>query len=283
MIITEPGIYTIPAADYHADPCPTPSLSASIATRLCLASPLHAWHAHPRLNPAAVEAESEAFDLGTAAHALLLQHQKDVVIIQAENYRTSAARDARDQARAAGQIPLLARVWADVLEMATAARAQLDAHTDGGAAMFTDGEPEQTLIWQEDGLWCRARLDWLRLGAIDDYKSTSASANPETWSRTLFAHGFDLQAAWYLRGLRALTGIDAIFRFAVQETSPPYALSVVGLGPDALLLGEKKCLYALEVWRECLATDHWPGYPTRTAWATLPAWEEARWLEKELR
>ena len=277
------GIYDMPAATYHADPCEAPSLSASIATRICLASPLHAFHAHPRLNPAAVDEESDAFDLGTAAHALLLQHNRDVVIIQADNWRTKDAREARDHARAAGQIPLLARVWADVLEMATTAREQLDAHTDGGAAMFLDGQAEQTLIWREDDLWCRARLDWLRPGAIDDYKSTSASANPDTWSRTLFSHGFDLQAAWYLRGLRALTGIDAIFRFAVQETSPPYALSVVGLGPDALLLAEKKCLYALEVWRAGLATGDWPGYPTRTAWATLPAWEEARWLEKELR
>ena len=66
----------------------------------------------------------------------------------------------------------------------------------------------------------------------------------------MFQAGFDLQAAWYLRGLRQLTGLDdALFRFAVQETYPPYALSVIALGPDALMLAEKKCLYALEVWR----------------------------------
>jgi hypothetical protein len=141
--------------------------------------------------------------------------------------------------------------------------------------MFTAGKPEQTLIWREDDVWCRARLDWLRPGAIDDYKTTGASANPDTWSRSLFFSGFDIQVAWYLRGLKALTREDATFRFAVQETSPPYVLSVVGLGPDAMVLAEKKCLYALEVWRASLTSDEWRGYPRRTCWATLPMAHEA--------
>jgi hypothetical protein len=175
--------------------------------------------------------------------------------------------------------------------MVAAARAQLDRHRDGGAAMFTIGKPEQTLVWIEQltgdptaDVWCRARLDWLRPGAIDDYKTTSATANPETWTRTMFQAGFDLQAAWYLRGLRQLTGLDdALFRFAVQETYPPYALSVIGLGPDAMMLAEKKCLYALEVWRASRTSGDWVGYPRRTCFASLPMAHEAWWLEKECR
>src|SRR5215831_5713580 len=45
-----PGVYAMPAAQYHADPCPTPSLSASIIKLICLDSPAHAWTAHPKLN-----------------------------------------------------------------------------------------------------------------------------------------------------------------------------------------------------------------------------------------
>lgn len=289
----ETGIYTISAAQYHADPCVEPSLSSSIAKMLCLSSPLHAWYEHPRLSPAPIEDDCEAFDIGTAAHALLLEQRDQVVIIDAPDWRTKDAKALRDQARAAGAIPLLKKKYADVQAMAIAAREQLAKHTDGGADMFTAGRPEQTLIWKEGDVWCRARLDWIRRGAVDDYKSTSASANPETWSRTLFGAGFDIQAAWYLRGVRAIAaqdhvfdsviGADATFRFAVQETFPPYALSVIGLGPDALLLAEKKCLYALEVWRASLAANKWDGYPRRTCWASLPMAHEAWWLEKEMR
>ena len=288
-MISQPGIYTILAADYHADPCPEPSLSCSLAKMLCASSPLHAFYAHPRLNPQAVEENGNHFNLGTAAHALLLEGRDAMAIIDAPDWRTKAAKEQRDAARAAGQTPLLAHVAQDVVAMVGALRDHLHLHTDGGALMFTDGEPEQTLIWCEDDVWCRARLDWLRSdrSRIDDYKTTSASANPEMWARTMFGAGFDLQAAWYLRGLRAVSGdpLDdpAAFRFAVQETSPPYAVSVIALNPDAMFLAEKKCLYAIEQFREALASGDWRGYPRRTAYATLPAWEEARWLEKELR
>jgi hypothetical protein len=282
-MITAPGIYDLPAAAYHADPCPEPSLSSSIVKRLCLASPLHAWYDHPRLNPAPVPNHSDRFDLGTAAHALLLEGTAAAIdAIDAKDWRTKAAQEQRDAAYAAGRVPLLARHWADVQAMVACARAQLAVHADGGAAMFTDGTPEQTIVWRDDDVWCRARLDWRRPGAIDDYK-TAESANPEDWTRAMFRWGADIQVAWYLRGVAAVTGEDATFRFAVQETDPPYALSVIGLGPDALMLAEKKCLYALEQWREARERNDWVGYPRRTCYATLPMAHEAWWLEKELR
>jgi len=291
-VIDAPGIYEMPAAVYHGDPCPEPSLSSSIAKLLCMSSPAHARHAHPRLNVEAVEEEAEHFDIGTAAHAVLLEGVHAVEVIDAPDWRTKAAREARDAARAAGKTPLLAHVWADVQAMVAAARDQLCRHSDGGAEMFTAGQPERTAIWQEEGIWCRARLDWLRPvavnrftppWAIDDYKSTSRSANPDDWTRTLFSAGVDVQVAWYLRGVKAVTGQDATFRFAVQETYPPYALSVIALGPEALTIAEKKCIYALDAWRACLADGVWPTYARRTCYAALPAWHEAWWLERELR
>jgi hypothetical protein len=282
MTIDRPGIYTISAADYHRDPCIEPSLSSSIAKKICLESARHAQHDHPRLNPDAAHENGEHFDIGTAAHALLLEGAGPIAIIDAPDWRTKAAKEARDVAYAAGLTPLLAGRWADVQALVAAARVQLAQHTDGGAEMFLDGQPEQTLVWLEGDVWCRARVDWLRPGAIDDFK-TAESAEPDRWARQMFAYGFDLQAAWYLRGLKALTGIDGVFRFAVIEREPPHVLSVVGLSPSSMTIGEKKVLYALDVWQRCLKAGQWPGYPTRTCWIDLPAWEEARWLEKEMR
>jgi len=278
-----PGVYRIPAALHHADPCPEPSLSASIIKLICLESPAHAWAAHPRLNPNFQRENGEHFDIGTAAHAVLLEGEAAVQIIDAPDWRTNAAKSQREIARIDGRIPLLAKTWTDVQAMVKTARVQLGKHNrDGGWLMFTDGEPERTLIWQEDGIWCRARLDWLRPGAIDDFKTTGASANPDTWTRAMFNAGTDIQVAWYLRGYKAVSGEDVMFRFAVQENYPPYALAVIGLGPDALVLAEKKVLYALEVWARCLKKRDWFGYPRRTCYATLPQWHEAWWLEKEL-
>ena len=284
-LILEPGVYSMPMAEYLADPCVEPSLSASIAHILLTKSPRHAWTAHPRLNPDYVPNSDDAFDLGTAAHAYLLEGGGAFTLIPFPDYRTKASRDLREAARAAGRLPLLAEKWTDVQGMATAASQQLAAHP--APAPFVDGDPEQVLVWREGATWCRARLDWLHHSrrAFDDYKTTSGSAHPDVWTRgPLFQHGFDLQAAFYRRGLEVVCGRLAEPRFVVQETAPPYALSVIGLGPDVLTLAEKKRLRALELWEACReAGGLWPAYPPQTCYAVLPPWEEARWMEREER
>lgn len=279
-------ILDVPADQYHADNLGNeqPSLSASIAHILCTRSPLHAWTAHPRLNPEFRRVEEQKFDRGTAAHALMLQGQKIVSVIDAEDWRTKAAKEARDEARADGRIPLLAAQWEEVQAMVRAISQQLASH-EARPALFTEGKPEQTLTWVEDGVTCRARLDWLRddLTFIDDLKTTSRSAHPEAYSRALFNVGGDIQAAYYLRGLTHSTGaFDARFRWVVCECQPPYALSVSTPGPGVLMLANRKIDHAIEVWKRCLESGAWPAYDKRVATAELPPWEEARWLEREV-
>jgi hypothetical protein len=279
------GVLTLPADEYHADPCEQPSLSASIAHVICSQSPAHARAAHPKLNPDRVREESERFDVGNAAHTILLEGVDRLAVIDFPDWRTTAAKEARDQARADGRIPLLAKVLVEVDAMVGAVLEQLDAHS-ATPALFKAGTPEQTLVWEEPGgVICRARLDWLRddRKTVDDLKTTSRSASPEAYSRALFGVGGDVQAAFYIRGVQELTGETPEFRWCIVETSPPYALSVVAPDPAVLTIGRKKVEFAIELWRRCLATNVWPAYSNEVAYAELPPWEEARWLEKELR
>lgn len=283
--MTAPIFAPISAADYHADAvADTPSLSSSIAHILCTQSPAHARTAHPRLNPDYQRKTRDVFDLGTAVHAMFLEGDSVAVVVDAPDWKTKAAQEAREEARANGQVAMLAKDLSRVTEMVSALHRQLGEHS-ASPPLFEDGKPEQTLVWNEGDVVCRARLDWLRddFAAIDDLKTTSKSASPEAYSRALFSIGGDVQAAFYLRGLEAATGDPgrASFRWVVIETTPPYALSVVAPGQDVLTVGRKKVDYAIELWRKCLADDHWPGYPTDIAYAELPAWSEAQWLAKE--
>ncbi len=279
------GIQTISAEAYHSDPCEQPSLTASIAHLICSASPLHAWHAHPRLNPNFKRQEEERFDIGTACHALLLEGNSGIALINAPDWRKKEARDERDAARAEGKLPILSKHWADIRAMVAAAGPQLDA-LKVDPPLFKDGKPEQSLFWEEDGVQCRARLDWLRddFATVDDLKSTRGSANPAAWTRrTLYEIGADIQAVFYLRGLKAITGESAEFRFCVVETTAPYALVPVTLDYATVVLAERKVDYALATWKRCLETDTWPGYSEQVCVAELPGWEQERWLEKETR
>ncbi len=270
---------------YHSDPVgKIPSLSASIAHILCSRSPAHARAAHPKLNPDFVAEEKEHYDIGTAAHALLLEGEDVVEVVEADSWRTNAAKEQRDAAYAEGRVPLLTHKWEEVKRMLAATREQL-ARIEDQPPLFEDGTPEVTLVWKEkDGIVCRARLDWLRADrrAIDDFKTTDRNADPETWSRSLYGMGWDVKSEFYRRGLRAIEGLDDVeFRFAVQEIKAPYALSVIALSPGARWLAEAKVDYALAVWKRCLDSGEWPGYPSRIAYAELPPWEEERWLLRE--
>lgn len=279
------GVYAFTAEEYHADVIDEqPSLSSSIAHLLWEKSPRHAWTAHPRLNPEFKRTEQSSFDIGTAAHAMLVERKpaEDVVeIVYFPDWRTNAAKEAREEARAVGKIALLEHQMDDVFAMTAATVAQLE-RIEVEPGLFLDGKPEQTLVWQDGGVPCRARLDWLRddYATIDDFKTTAGSASHTFWPRTLFTIGADVQAAFYVRGCRELFGFTPTMRYVVQEIYPPYALSVFELAPAVLDVATAKVQYAIRAWRRCIENDEWPAYRPRVATVELPPWEDTRAAEK---
>ncbi|NIA70741.1 hypothetical protein HBA54_19255 [Pelagibius litoralis] len=284
-IIDRAGLFDISEATYHADPVKVPSLSSSIGKKLINQSPRHAFDAHPRLNPDHQVENRTIYDLGSAAHKIMLGKGAELVVIDAADYKTKAAKEARDDAYAAGNTPLLPHQYENALAMVKVGRQQLDAHEDASVA-FTDGKPEVMMVWQEGDVWCRALLDWLpNTGRVfHDYKTTAMSANPETYGRTLFNLGFDFQSAFYRRGIRAVMGIaDPIFEFVVQENTAPHALSVVGLPPAALDEAEIDVQRAIDLWNTCLSNDCWPGYSRRTYYVDPPGYLMAQRLDREAR
>src|SRR5882724_13097827 len=153
-----PGIFNLTAEQYHADPAPTASLSNSIANILLDQSPLHAWLAHPRLNPAYTREVNTRFDLGSAAHLMLLERREDKIVrVQAKDWRTNAAKEARAAAQANGQYAVLEEQYGDIVSMCTAAQDYLLTTELGD--MLATGEPERTVMWQEGPLWYRSRPD----------------------------------------------------------------------------------------------------------------------------
>src|SRR3982750_4336367 len=99
------------------------------------------------------EAKTE-FDIGVAAHLAVLEpgHQADsIVVIEAGDYRSSKAREARDAARAEGKVPLLPYQ----LDIVQAIAGSIRAHPIAAPA-FKEGNAEVTLTWvePETGIAC---------------------------------------------------------------------------------------------------------------------------------
>ncbi len=268
-----PGIYNLTAEQYHADPCPTASLSSSIAKVLTTQSPLHAWYQHPRLNPNFQPDYESRFEIGTAMHAILLERRSDaIVVIDAPDWRTKAAKEARDAARANGQTPVLASQFAKMARMDTSARAFMD--TTELAGMLNTGIAEQTVLWKEQDNWCRCRPDLMSADKhiILDYKTTE-SAEPETFIRQIGRMSYDLQAEWYVRGVASAYGKEPVFVFLAQEISEPYACSLIALANTYRTVGQSKVTRALTIWASCTSSNEWPAYSTNIAYAEPTPWQ----------
>ena len=270
-MITHSGIYTIPLSEYIADPAPVPSLNAGVAQIILEQSPKHAWMAHPRLGNAGRDESSRA-DLGTIAHGLLLEDDKSrVVVIQADDWRTKAAKEQRDEARAAGKVPILEKDMAIVTKMVEVAD-----HVLMGSALcndWLDAMPEQTLIWNEGATWFRSRPDKLtKDGKVYwDYK-TSANAHPAAFVKTAINNGYDLQAALGRRGVAAVLGVQPTVIFVVQEIESPFAVSLVSLSPQFMEIANNRLELARYKWDQCHAKKEWPGYPDRVAYVDPPGY-----------
>ncbi len=273
--ITEPGVYNLTAQEYHADPVANGSLSSTEARLLMPPS----CPAKFRYTVEHGRPPKREFDLGHAAHAEILGAGAELVVVDADSWRTNAAKQKQADAYAAGKTPIRADDYVMVQEMAAAVR----AHPYASVLLSPEYMvPEQTLVWrdEETGIWCRAMLDGLPRPApqrmiVPDYK-TAKAANRAALSKALYEYGYNCQADWYLAGVRAL-GLDPdpAFVFVVQEKTPPYLINV--FQPDALSLeiAARRNRKARHLFAECMATDTWPGYEDEVFSVGLPGWAVA--------
>lgn len=252
----EPGIHDISTDAYHD----LPALSASGAWTIVQDCVMKFWHDSP-FNPDYKPERSRAFDIGTAAHLALLEPNHfaaRAVIIDAPDYRTKAAQQQRDEAYNLGKTPLLVHQVEDVM----AIRKSVLAHPIAAAA-FTDGKPEQSVLWTDPatGLPCKARPDWIRNGRayIVDLK-TASSANPYTFPGNAYRLGYPLRAAWYIDGYERVTGERLNYWFVAVEKKPPYLVSVFHYDDQALEWGRLIARQALAIFARAIERDECPGY-----------------------
>lgn len=265
----------MPPDVYHSDPAPGGSLS-STGARMLLAPSCPAkyrWYADHGRPP------KKEFDHGHAAHGVVLGVGEPVVVVDADSWRTKAAKEQAAEARTAGAVPLLVADWQTVLAMAAALR----AHPIAGPLLAPGtGRPELSLFWHdpEFDVQRRARLDWVKGRIVVDYKSCRSAA-PDDCARSMADYGYGMQGDWYKAAAQALGVVDddAAFMLVFQEKTPPYLVSVCEPDADALAAGRDLNRRALDTFARCQASGVWPGYAVgagstddRIVPLSLPRW-----------
>jgi hypothetical protein len=244
----KPGIYSgISNADYHRNP----ALGSTSLKTLATKTPAHYQYdrTHPKF--------SDAFTLGTAAHSLILEDDtSSIEIVEADNWLTKAAKEAKAGALAAGRQPLLSKEWAQVKAMRDAVMAHKQARE-----LFIGHKAEESVFWKEDALTLKCRPDAWKPGQLVDLKTT-VNADPREFGKTAHNFGYHQSAAHYIDGVKAATGEELPFTFVLVEKTAPYLVSVVELDWEAIELGRALNDRAKRIFRECVTTNNWPGYPT---------------------
>lgn len=245
--LTAPGIYDgISNRDYHANPALGSTSLKTLATR----TPAHyMWdQEHPK--------NSDAFTLGTAAHSVILEGDYTrIAVVDADNWLTKAAKEAKAAALADGMQPLLKKEMEQVLAMHRAVM----AHPVAGP-LFINHRAEASVFWDEDGLNLKCRPDAWHPDKLVDLKTT-INADPREFGKTAHNYGYHQSAAHYQDGVKAATGEELPFTFVLVEKTAPYLVSVVQLDWEAIELGRALNDRAKRIYRECTAAANWPGYP----------------------
>jgi hypothetical protein len=295
-----PGVYRgLPMAEYLA----IEALSATPLRTVIEECPRAGWW-KSHLNPAREREVSQAMDVGSAAHSVLLEDSWDCVVEIdpalypaktkpfniPKGFTNDAIKEARDAARAAGKYPVLLGGTGEIRNMVTVAREFIDSLRETEPAVWRafqpdGGESEVTMVWEDDGLLCKLRTDRLATDCslVIDYKTTATSVEPDRWGRTqMTTLGHDFGAAWYRRGIAALSGTVPAYVYLCQEVEAPHLCSLIGVNPERAALGDDKVATALATWRRCLRTDKWDSYPNKVCYPELPPWESTRWQERDI-
>lgn len=244
-------VYGMPSAEYHAHR----SLSATGAKTIVLDSPAHyKWEVLDGNRQ-----HKPAFNIGTAVHAEVLGTDDGIDVLDFDSWRTKAAQAARDESHGAGRTPVLASDVALIHGM----RDSVLQHPLARKIFEREGNAEVSLFAEHMGVPIRCRFDYLpdEGGIVVDLKTTGTKASPAAFRRAANDYGYHIARAHYLDVLKRVTGRDAEMLFIVVEKAPPHLVAVHQLNADFARIGEDYSLEARDIYKRCVETGEWPGYP----------------------
>lgn len=129
---------------------------------------------------------------------------------------------------------------------------------------LVEGTKEVSIVWECMGFLCKARIDnWQPKRRICDLKST-ADIFDFAWS--LKKWGYHIQAAFYLDGIKALTGDDYQFWIVACEKVAPFERGAAPVDGKSVRLGRIQYKSALATIRRCEDSGEWPGFQSPAAW-----------------
>jgi hypothetical protein len=282
----KPGMRTLTAAQYQADPCPQPSMAAHDAEVLVHQSPRHCWHQHPRLNPCyGISAGTRPQQQGSALHDLFFNKGLRIDWIDGgEAWRTDDAKKARHDSLLASRIPVL-KSHSDRLHRACVEiNDSLLSHKD--LAPLLDPQEcvtQAPMIWQDGPTLCRAWIDVMPFDPAAPLLDIRFTDRIAADYERLVQRELGVRAVHDLRGSQQTRHISpAGYWYVIAEARDPFGVKVFRVGQSILDGVMPLWTEARDLFGACLAggdrRDFWPSYPPMVQPVEVAGqWQRDQW------
>jgi hypothetical protein len=279
--IIRPGIYTnIPEDIYHAMPLP----SAHKLWTMRKLSPYHFWDKYLNPKREVEKYESTALLFGKAFHLLVLEPMAAIEKIRQSpelNLRTKDGRTQLDEFKKslpAGAIVLQPDDYERLMLMGN----QFFKNEKNKTYFknHAEGLNEVTIIWDEDGVKMRGRIDRVANGMLHDLK-TANDVNRYAFGESANRYGYAWQLMIYQRGWYKLTGEVLNPLITAVESDRPYQTKHFIVG-DAQFEREAEIFEKIiSIYKYCVANDHWFGYNSEPEFLFTRAnyFDERQWFD----
>lgn len=233
-----------------------PGISSSELKKIMI-TPAH--YKHWKENP---QEDTPALLFGRSAHKYILEtydFYTEFAVAPNVDRRTKEGKEewARFVADSEGKDVITQEQFEQIDAMRNA------AYATPFVSKLINGEHEVSYFWidEDTGLKCKVRPDSInhKLKIIVDYK-TCDNAETEHFMKQAIRLGYDLQASYYLDGVKANTDEDYIFVFIAQEKKPPYAVNILQADDIFIRSGREVYKAMLQTYKDCSESGVWYGY-----------------------
>lgn len=220
-----------------------PALSSSGINTFLNKSPKHFWATSP-FNPKKVEIEkTDDMVFGSLCHLLLLENEKfqeTYAIAPNVDKRTKEGKATLETFKPEGKEIITQEMFDHALHCVNALKSD-----NAAFKLLKNGFAEELVTWEEDGLACKAKLDYCRNGLVIDYKTTS-SASEDEFRASLVKYGYHRQDYWYRKAYKVKFGKDPVgMCFIVQDKNLPEAINIYTISDNLKAIAEQEVGFAL--------------------------------------
>ncbi len=220
--------------------------------------------------------DKDSFRIGSAVDCMVLEPDKfasEFAIMEDVNLRTKEGKTYKEQfvynAGLNGQTWLAQKEYDYCLNMAEAAKSSVLF-----AKYLSGGKPQLTYIWEQNGIYCKARPDYYieERNLIVDLKTTKKDL--DSFGYAVADFDYLLQAAYYSEGLYRLTGKMPNFAFFAVCKEEPHYCGVYIVPNELMQLALTRVRAILVRYKKCKAESIWQRKDKEFVLSATPSYRQ---------